>query len=61
LDGSRNKAEIAKPFICPTIGGIGPLTIACLLQRNVNESAKVVLDVPSASYFRLRQLIKNNS
>lgn len=31
-------AEIAKLY-CPTIGGIGPLTIACLL-RNVIKSAK---------------------
>jgi 5,10-methylene-tetrahydrofolate dehydrogenase/methenyl tetrahydrofolate cyclohydrolase len=31
-------AEIAKLY-CPTIGGIGPLTIACLL-RNVVASAK---------------------
>ncbi len=31
-------AKIAKLY-CPTIGGIGPLTIACLL-RNVVESAK---------------------
>lgn len=33
-------AEIAKLY-CPTIGGIGPLTIACLI-RNVVESAKVI-------------------
>jgi methylenetetrahydrofolate dehydrogenase (NADP+)/methenyltetrahydrofolate cyclohydrolase len=32
--------NIAKLY-CPTIGGIGPLTIACLL-RNVVESAKVI-------------------
>jgi 5,10-methylene-tetrahydrofolate dehydrogenase/methenyl tetrahydrofolate cyclohydrolase len=31
-------AETAKLY-CPTIGGIGPLTIACLL-RNVVQSAK---------------------
>lgn len=34
----KSVSEIAKLY-CPTIGGIGPLTIVCLL-RNVVESAK---------------------
>lgn len=37
-DLSKEVADIAKLY-CPTIGGIGPLTIACLL-RNVVQSAK---------------------
>lgn len=35
----KSVSEKAKLY-CPTIGGIGPLTVACLL-RNVVESAKV--------------------
>lgn len=37
-DLSDQVADIAKLY-CPTIGGIGPLTIACLL-RNIVQSAK---------------------
>jgi methylenetetrahydrofolate dehydrogenase (NADP+)/methenyltetrahydrofolate cyclohydrolase len=37
-DLSEEVSEIAKLY-CPTVGGIGPLTIACLL-RNVVQSAK---------------------
>lgn len=39
--GDINEEDVAKlaKLYCPTIGGIGPLTIACLL-RNVVESAK---------------------
>lgn len=39
--GDINEAEVSKKakLYCPTIGGIGPLTIACLL-RNVVESSK---------------------
>ncbi|MBI2020821.1 hypothetical protein HYS94_05430 [Candidatus Daviesbacteria bacterium] len=38
--GDINEEEISKKakLYCPTIGGIGPLTIACLL-RNVVEAA----------------------
>lgn len=41
--GDINEVEVAKiaKLYCPTIGGIGPLTIVCLL-RNVVESAKGV-------------------
>ena len=39
--GDINEEEISQKakLYCPTIGGIGPLTIACLL-RNVVEAAK---------------------
>lgn len=39
--GDINEEEVAKvaKLYCPTIGGIGPLTVACLL-RNVVESCK---------------------
>lgn len=39
--GDINEEEVSKKakLYCPTIGGIGPLTIACLL-RNVVESAR---------------------
>jgi methylenetetrahydrofolate dehydrogenase (NADP+)/methenyltetrahydrofolate cyclohydrolase len=41
--GDINEEEVSKlaKLYCPTIGGIGPLTIACLL-KNVVESAKGV-------------------
>lgn len=43
--GDINEEEISKvaKLYCPTIGGIGPLTVACLL-RNVVESAKKARD-----------------
>lgn len=43
--GDINDEEVSKKakLYCPTIGGIGPLTIACLLG-NVVESAKKVSD-----------------
>lgn len=39
--GDINEEEVSKvaKLYCPTIGGIGPLTVACLL-RNVVESSK---------------------
>lgn len=41
--GDINEEEVSKKakLYCPTIGGIGPLTVACLL-RNVVESSKKV-------------------
>lgn len=38
-DVKEEDAEIMAKLYCPTIGGIGPLTIVCLL-KNVVESAK---------------------